>query len=103
MEKIAREEPQRRVIIFTHHSPCVDERANDPRHEKSEVTSGFVTDLRDEECWRNQRVKLWAFGHTHFNCDCVEKTRKRVLTNQKGYYLMPQKGFNLRTAYDTDA
>lgn len=89
VSKIAREEPQRHIVIFTHHSPCGDERANNPRHKESEVASGFVTDLRNEECWRNPKVKMWAFGHTHYNCE-FEETGKKVLANQKGYYMMPQ-------------
>jgi hypothetical protein len=94
----SREEPQRHIVIFTHHSPCGDERANDPRYNESEVTSGFVTDLRNEECWRNPKVKMWAFGHTHYNCE-FEETGKKVLANQKGYYMMPQETFNLKMVY----
>ncbi|ESZ98084.1 Ser/Thr protein phosphatase [Sclerotinia borealis F-4128] len=32
------------------------------------------------------QVRLWAFGHTHFNCDFEEVgTGKRIVANQKGY------------------
>jgi len=100
VSKIAREEPQRHIAIFTHHSPCGgDERANDPRHNKNEVTSGFVTDLRNEGCWRNSKVKMWAFGHTHYNCEFEDETGKKILANQKGYYMMPQETFNLKMVY----
>jgi hypothetical protein len=98
VSKIACEEPQRNIAIFTHHSPCRDERAIDPRHCGSEVSSGFVTDLRNEECWRNPMVKMWAFGHTHYNCE-FEEAGKKVLANQKGYYMMPQKTFNLEMVH----
>ncbi|KUJ10022.1 uncharacterized protein LY89DRAFT_701040 [Mollisia scopiformis] len=68
VEKIEREEPERKIVIFTHHSPC-----------------GFVTNLRDEKCWKSSTVTMWAFGHTHYKCDFVEEgTGKRVLANQKG-------------------
>lgn len=50
--KIEREGPERKIVIFTHHSPCGDARANNPQHQGSEVSSGFVTDLRDEGCWK---------------------------------------------------
>ena len=34
-------------------------------------------------------MRVWAFGHTHFNCDLVETGtgagKKRVLANQRGY------------------
>lgn len=76
----------RKVIIFTHHSPATDTRANDPRHKNSPISSGFVTDLSSELCWKSKDVKLWAFGHTHYNCDFTdESTGKRVYTNQRGY------------------
>lgn len=40
-------------------------------------------------------MKLWAFGHTHFNCDFEdERTAKRVLANQKGYARAEALGFD---------
>ncbi|TVY81988.1 Uncharacterized protein LSUE1_G005096 [Lachnellula suecica] len=98
--KIDQEEPERTIVIFTHHSPCDDARANNPQHEGSEVKSAFVTDLRDEGCWKSSAVKMWAFGHTHYNCDFKEGiTGKRVLTNQKGYRILPQKDFDMEATY----
>ncbi|EER40659.1 hypothetical protein HCEG_06498 [Histoplasma capsulatum var. duboisii H88] len=35
-------------------------------HANSNLSSGFMTDLSNETCWRNPNAKLWAFGHTHF-------------------------------------
>lgn len=94
---ISREEPERKFIIFTHHGPTIDERVVDPEVSGSDLSSAFLTDLRDEECWKNAKVKVWAFGHTHFNCDFVdvgEGGRKlRVLTNQRGYCFKQAKGF----------
>ncbi|KAK1659116.1 Ser/Thr protein phosphatase [Colletotrichum godetiae] len=84
----------RRIIIFTHHSPTEDTRAVKPCHAQSDVKSGFQTDLRGEACWKSPRVKLWAFGHTHYNCDFVDDTTgKRVYTNQKGYSQDHSPGF----------
>jgi hypothetical protein len=98
--RVEREEPERKIIIFTHHSPCGDPRANNPKHQGSEVSSGFVTDLRDEGCWKSLAVRMWAFGHTHYNCDFEEEvTGKAVLANQKGYLMMPQKTFNMKATY----
>ncbi|KAK3325025.1 hypothetical protein B0H66DRAFT_615433 [Apodospora peruviana] len=103
VDEIARREPQRRIAIFTHHSPTIDPRAVDPRfRDGSPVTSGFATDLSGEECWRNKAVVLWGFGHTHFSCDFEDQlTGKRVATNQKGYYNVvvskeKEKGFDMR-------
>nr|POF14026.1 uncharacterized protein CFP56_03050 [Quercus suber] len=83
----------RTAIIFTHHSPSTDPRARNPRYGRSEVDSGFATNLCNEHCWTNKAVVLWAFGHTHYNCDFVDDYGKRVMANQKGYYLIPQKTF----------
>jgi hypothetical protein len=98
--KIEREEPERKIVIFIYHSPCGNARANNPKHQGSEVSSGFVTDLRDEGCWKISAVRMWAFGHTHYNCDFEEEvTGKKVLANQKGYLMMLQKAFNMKATY----
>ena len=84
----ARNEPHRSIVVLTHHSPTTLEAANDPRHmqDRIGVQSAFVTDISEQICWTSPQVKLWAFGHTHFNCDLEDpRTRKRVMANQKGY------------------
>ncbi|KAK2813272.1 hypothetical protein FQN49_008311 [Arthroderma sp. PD_2] len=90
---IAEKEPQRQIAIFTHHSPCMDDRAIDPMHKDSEVMSGFVTDLQAEKCWTSPTVKAWAFGHTHFNTLFTNENGARVLSNQKGYYTIAESSF----------
>jgi hypothetical protein len=50
---------------------------------------------------------MWAFGHTHFKCGFEDKLdgetgtetstgarTKRDVANQRGYYLLPEYGFN---------
>lgn len=97
ISRISREEPERQIIVFTHHGPTMDERVVDPGVTGSDLSSAFLTDLRGEECWKNGHVKVWAFGHTHFNCDFVdvgeEGRELRVLTNQRGYYFKQSHGF----------
>ncbi|WYZ45778.1 hypothetical protein EsH8_IX_000003 [Colletotrichum jinshuiense] len=88
-----------RIIIFTHWSPSRDSRALDPRHATSPITPGFATDLSGEPCFKSGKVKVWAFGHTHFNCDfTVERDGGseplRLLTNQRGYYFSQSMGFD---------
>jgi predicted phosphodiesterase len=95
VHKIA-EEPQRHIIILTHYSPTVDTRAVDPKHMNSNISSGFMSDLSGEICFSSKQVAIWAFGHTHFNCDFEhETTRTRLVTNQRGYYFSQADGFNL--------
>ena len=86
--QITKNEPKRKVVIFTHYSPTVHSEANDPRHlqDAASVRSAFMIDLSEEPCWTSPSVKLWAFGHTDFNCDFVESViGKRVVANQKGH------------------
>ncbi|KAI0505775.1 Ser/Thr protein phosphatase superfamily [Xylaria bambusicola] len=89
----------KKIVIFTHYSPTTDDRAVDPRHRNSSVQSGFVTDLREEGCWMSPNVKMWAFGHTHFNCDFVDG-HKRVLAHQRGYSLGQADAFEVGKVFD---
>lgn len=88
---IEKNEPDREVVILTHHSPTVDTRANSKRFPPERaMNSAFRTDLSGERCWTSPVVKVWAFGHTHFSCQFVEADdastrRKLVVSNQKGY------------------
>ena len=104
VQRLAREEPERRVAIFTHHSPCGDDpRACDPRHQGSEVSSGFATDLSGEVCWRSGNVGLWAFGHTHWNCHFTDgkgEWSKTVVANQKGYAKMVKDDFDAKKTFE---
>ncbi|KAI1909471.1 hypothetical protein LOZ65_006520 [Ophidiomyces ophidiicola] len=92
-------EPERKIVIFTHHSPVnKDERAVDPVHAGSAISSGFSSDLGGEECWGNRSVCTWAFGHTHFNCDFMTEKKgekMRVVSNQRGYYFKQAGGFDV--------
>ncbi|KAM5464236.1 hypothetical protein MauCBS54593_007055 [Microsporum audouinii] len=96
---ITSSEPGRKIVIFTHHSPLAgDKRAADPMHIGSPISTGFATDLTGEECWKSPNVCLWAFGHTHFNCDFtveLEGSRRRIVTNQRGYYFKQAENFNI--------
>ncbi|KAI1211676.1 uncharacterized protein F4807DRAFT_458571 [Annulohypoxylon truncatum] len=91
---IAKEEPGRQIIVFTHHSPTQDDRAVSPEHRDSPVSSGFATDLSNEDCWKNPSVILWGFGHTHYQCDFTDDLGKRVVANQKGTSQIPCDGFD---------
>jgi predicted phosphodiesterase len=86
VKSIAEIEPERKIIILTHYSPTTSPETINPAHSESRISSGFSTDLSGEGCWSSRRVKVWVFGHTHFNCDFVEsRTGKRVVTNQRGH------------------
>jgi predicted phosphodiesterase len=87
------------IAIFSHWSPTLDARAIDPRHVGSRITSAFSTDLSKEKCFKSGRVKIWAFGHTHYNCDFVADREDdagplRLVANQRGYYFAQSEGFD---------
>lgn len=95
IDLISRFEPDRKVIILTHYCPSMQEEVVDPKHRNSKLSSGFMTDLSNEQCWQHDIVTLWAFGHTHFNCDFRDLTTgKRIISNQRGYYFSQSTGFN---------
>lgn len=95
---LAQENPERKIVVFTHHSPTVDDRTVDPRTTGNKISPGFSTDLREEICWAGTKVALWAFGHTHYNFAHWEDETSGiiVLSNQRGYYFSQAPGFAAR-------
>ncbi|KAA8651594.1 hypothetical protein EYZ11_002220 [Aspergillus tanneri] len=96
VSSIEKSEPNRKIVIFSHHSPTEAESAVDPAHANSSISSGFATDMTKDPCWKSFQVQLWASGHTHYNFDFTdEKTGMRVMANQRGYYFAQAKGFDV--------
>lgn len=96
VNSISRSEPERKVIVLTHYCPLMSDEVVDPKHRNSKISSGFMSDLSSEHCWTSEAVKLWAFGHTHFNCEFEDsRTGKRVMTNQRRYYFAQSEGFDI--------
>ena len=88
-----------KIIILSHWSPSLDADALEPRHAGSPITSGFSIDLSKEECFKNDKVKVWAFGHTHYNCDFTSEREGsaeglRLLANQRVYYFAQAEGYD---------
>ena len=89
-----------RIIILSHWSPSQDPRTMDVKHSGSLITCGFSTDMSGEPCFQSDKVKVWAFGHTHYNCDLkfdrgTDVTPLRLVTNQRGYYFAQAEDFDL--------
>lgn len=95
VKSISEYDRHRKIIVLTHHSLTTSPTSIDPAHASSRIGSGFMTDLSNEVCWTSQNVKVWAFGHTHYNCDYMENG-KRVVTNQRGYYSRQAERFDDR-------
>ena len=83
VEDIAAREPDRQIIIFTHHAPTVRD-TGDPKFDGQPSNSAFATELTGQPCWKSGKVKFWGFGHTHWCCD-FERDGVRVYSNQRGY------------------
>ncbi|KAF2682947.1 hypothetical protein K458DRAFT_369061 [Lentithecium fluviatile CBS 122367] len=79
VEAISSYQPERQVIVLTHHSPTTDPRASDSRHAESSLSSGFRTDLSGEVCWKSRSVKM-------------DGGKKLVVSKQKGYAQLGGKG-----------
>jgi predicted phosphodiesterase len=70
-----------KTVVVTHFAPhpfCVAR-----EHRNSDVSPYFVNDLRN--LINRHSIALWAFGHTHANCDFTTASGCRVISNQLGY------------------
>ena len=67
---------------MTHHAPTLEGTSN-PQYAGSATGSAFATELVGGPCWTPQ-VRVWMYGHTHWNCDVVREG-VRVVSNQRGY------------------
>jgi hypothetical protein len=85
------EEPSRRVIVLSHHSPTM---ISDPRYRNSPLTSVFSTDLVPRQ-FDGCQICVWAFGHTHYNSDFTAGG-VRLFSNQRGYVHSLSVGFDVR-------
>ncbi|KAK1225218.1 hypothetical protein PQX77_011898 [Marasmius sp. AFHP31] len=80
-------EPERRILVLTHHAPTV-EGTSDPKFHSNgsedPMKSAFATEFSEDPNVWGKPVVMWAFGHTHWNCDFV-RNDVRVYSNQRGY------------------
>jgi predicted phosphodiesterase len=74
-------EPQREVLILTHHAPTLAGTAR-PDLIGGVRESAYATEFVGTECW-GAPITVWAFGHTHWSCD-FERDGVRVVSNQRG-------------------
>lgn len=68
LEQIAETEPQRQVVILTHHAPSFQDTCH-PSHENNAVSQCFCSNtLEAFKAWKGKdQVSNWVFGHTHWN------------------------------------
>ncbi|KAK4208926.1 hypothetical protein QBC37DRAFT_475766 [Rhypophila decipiens] len=92
----------KKIVILTHWAPTRDNRAVDPAHYRDEkgrekeniLVSAFSTDLSGQACFKTGKVKVWAFGHTHWNCDFVV-ARGGLKTAARGSFFRLAAGFDV--------
>jgi hypothetical protein len=60
VRSMAETEPERKIIILTHHNPTKSPEAINPANSESRISSGFSTDLSGEVCWSSRNVKVWV-------------------------------------------
>ena len=80
-------------------------RAVEARHSQGPMVSAFSTDLSEEKCFRSSKVKVWAFGHTHYNLDfSVEMGGGagplRLVANQRGSSFAQATGFDVENVVE---
>jgi 3',5'-cyclic AMP phosphodiesterase CpdA len=73
--------PKRRLLIATHHAPCIEGTAR-PDQVDNPVNRAFSTDLVQQEGWEG--VKNWVFGHTHYSSR-LSRNGIDLVSNQRGY------------------
>lgn len=82
--KVKAEEPDRRIVIFTHHSPTTDKRACDPKQAHIIISSVYATDLSAQVCCTSSGGFCLRTHSLH--CDFFdETTATRFFTNLRGY------------------
>lgn len=91
---LAAHEPHRKIVIFSHYAPTLAPEAFDSKHAGSTLSSIYGTDLSKQPCSTTGQVKIWAFGHTHWNCD-FEVDGIRYVSNQRGYESRVAAGFDV--------
>lgn len=73
------------TVILTHHAPLM-KGTSSPVYETGSLTQhGFATDLSR---LLGGNIKMWAFGHTHWQCDFYfsgNVNGTRIVTNARGY------------------
>eukprot|EP00931_Biecheleriopsis_adriatica_P101326 TRINITY_DN76490_c0_g1_i1.p1 TRINITY_DN76490_c0_g1~~TRINITY_DN76490_c0_g1_i1.p1 ORF type:complete len:407 (-),score=19.75 TRINITY_DN76490_c0_g1_i1:199-1380(-) len=69
------------IGVLSHHAPSLLG-TSDPKHEGQVLGHAFGTDM--DELYQFSAVRLWAYGHTHYNND-RDVEGCRLVSNQLGY------------------
>ena len=103
------------VMVLTHHTPSFY-KTSAPQYDTHPWKSHAAVDSGPERRWTHccfssdlermfaptTNVKVWAFGHTHFNNDQIVGGT-RLVSNQKGYSKTGDEGFLRNFVVQVDA
>ena len=78
----------KKIVILTHHAPSFH-KTSAPEYEHSDSTFAFASSLPYYD--KNNPIRLWCSGHTHFNYHHFEEGYE-LISNQVGYK-KPIKGY----------
>lgn len=75
--------PDRKVVVCTHHAPSFQSVHEDYKHER-EMNGGYASDL-SEFILDHPQIKFWTHGHMHDPSDYMIGDC-RIICNPRGYY-----------------
>lgn len=82
IKKIVGKNPDKNIIVMTHHSPS--KRSISKFYASSKINSAYTNDY-DKFIENSPNIKYWVHGHTHFKFDYYIGNC-RVLCNPHGYF-----------------
>lgn len=82
------------TIVLTHYAPSMVG-TSDPAFEGKLTNHGFATNLSS---MFQPNIRLWAFGHTHYQCDYLHQGT-RIVTNARGYTTKERVGYQPDKVY----
>jgi len=81
IDKVAEENPQKQLVVATHHAPSLLGVA--PQQRGSRINAAYYTDLH-AFIEARPNIAVWVHGHTHVRTE-YEVGSCRVLSNARGY------------------
>ena len=82
IEKICSENPDKKIVIISHHAPSKKSIA--PQYRSSELNPAYASNL-DWLIEKYPNIKLWTHGHNHSNSN-YNIAQCKVICNPFGYY-----------------
>ena len=82
IEKICEENPNKKIIVITHHAPSAKSIPKIYKH--SPISAAYASNLEDIML-KYDNLKLWCHGHMHSSSN-YKLLGTKVICNPRGYY-----------------